>query len=154
HQQVYSALGFHEWGVAKLWRHFKAMDQTGSGDLTLWEFREYFDLPDDQSTSRLFRCFDEDRDNRIGFLEFVVGLWTYCCDGNPSLVCLAFDLCDRDHNGQITLDEGDLMLEEVFGKDWQDKGNEEARNAYDWLHGREEARLGSPELDVDQWASF
>lgn len=54
------------------------MNETGSGQVTLWEFREYFDLPDDRSTTRLFRCFDEDRDNRVGFLELVVGLWTYC----------------------------------------------------------------------------
>lgn len=44
----------------------------------LWEFREYFDLQDDRFTARLFRCFDEDCDNRISFLEFTVGLWTYC----------------------------------------------------------------------------
>lgn len=54
------------------------MNETGSGQATLWEFREYFDLPDDRSTTRLFRCFDEDRDNRVGFLELVVGLWSYC----------------------------------------------------------------------------
>lgn len=54
------------------------MNATSSGVVTLWEFREYFGLPDDKSTTRLFRCFDEDRDNRIGFLELVVGLWTYC----------------------------------------------------------------------------
>lgn len=54
------------------------MNETGSGTVALWEFREYFDLPDDRSTTRLFRCFDEDRDNRIGFLELVVGMWTYC----------------------------------------------------------------------------
>lgn len=57
---------------------FEQMNERGSGEVTLWEFREYFDLPDDSSTTRLFRCFDEDRDNRIGFLEFVVALWTYC----------------------------------------------------------------------------
>lgn len=54
------------------------MNATSSGVVTLWEFREYFGLPDEKSTTRLFRCFDEDRDNRIGFVELVVGLWTYC----------------------------------------------------------------------------
>lgn len=56
----------------------KQMNQTATGEINLWEFREYFDLADDRSTTRLFRCFDEDRDNRLSFLEFVVGLWTYC----------------------------------------------------------------------------
>lgn len=68
------------------------MNETGSGAVTLWEFREYFDLPDDRSTTRLFRCFDEDRDNRIGFLELVVGMWTYCetTQAHPAnIVCLA-----------------------------------------------------------------
>lgn len=64
--------------VSRIVRVGIQMNKTGSGDVTLWEFREYFDLPDDRSTTRLFRCFDEDRDNRIGFAEFVVGLWTYC----------------------------------------------------------------------------
>lgn len=65
----------------------KQMNKTVSGEVTLWEFREYFDLPDDRSTTRLFRCFDEDRDNRIGFLELVVGLWTYCeCENSSPIM--------------------------------------------------------------------
>ncbi|CAN0602127.1 unnamed protein product, partial [Ectocarpus sp. 12 AP-2014] len=101
------------------------MNETGSGTVTLWEFREYFDLPDDRSTTRLFRCFDEDRDNRIGFLELVVGMWTYCettnahpakgCNCNASVVCLCFDLLDKDHNGKIGADEFDFMIVDVFG---------------------------------------
>ncbi len=81
------------------------MNETSSGSVNLWEFREYFDLPDDRSTTRLFRCFDEDRDNRVGFLELVVGLWTYCEKGSHETVLDALVRCtyapdfDRGEHG-------------------------------------------------------
>ncbi|CAM9286904.1 unnamed protein product [Ectocarpus fasciculatus] len=149
---VFAALGLHEWSISHMWRHFRQMNETGSGTVTLWEFREYFDLPDDRSTTRLFRCFDEDRDNRIGFLELVVGLWTYCCNCNASVVCLCFDLQDADHNGKIGVDEFDFMIVDVFGPEWEK--NDEAKAAHAWFHERDDALLGSPEMDMDAWSAF
>ncbi|CAM9833334.1 unnamed protein product, partial [Scytosiphon promiscuus] len=152
HCPVFVSLGLHEWAVSHIWRHFQKMNETGSGEATLWEFREYFDLPDDRSTTRLFRCFDEDRNNRISFLEFVVGLWTYCCNCNASVVCLCFDLYDADHNGQIGTEEFEFMIQDIFGPEW--KSNDVARTAHTWFHERDDAVLGFPELGMDAWSEF
>ncbi|CAM9264236.1 unnamed protein product [Ectocarpus sp. 4 AP-2014] len=149
---LFAALGLHEWSISHLWRHFRQMNETGSGTVTLWEFREYFDLPDDRSTTRLFRCFDEDRDNRIGFLELVVGMWTYCCNCNASVVCLCFDLLDMDHNGKIGADEFDFMIVDVFGPEWEE--NDEAKAVHTCFHERDDALLGSPEMDMEAWSAF
>lgn len=74
------------------------------------------------------------------------------CNCNASLVCLFFDLYDTDHNGVISLDEADFMIEETYGAAWESLA--EARAAHDWLHGRESALLGSSELSVDEWSEF
>ena len=67
-------------------------------------------------------------------------------------MCLCFDLYDTDHNGQISLPEADFMIEDIFGPGWASK--EEAREVHAWLHERDDAVLGHPQLDVDAWATF
>lgn len=67
-------------------------------------------------------------------------------------MCLCFDLYDTDHNGQISLAEADFMIQDIFGSEWA--SNEEARVAHTWLHQRDDALLGSPELGVDAWSAF
>lgn len=67
-------------------------------------------------------------------------------------MCLCFDLYDTDHNGEISLPEADFMVEDIFGPAWASK--EEAKEIHAWLHERDEAVLGHPQLDVDAWATF
>lgn len=67
-------------------------------------------------------------------------------------MCLCFDLYDTDHNGHISLAEADYMLEDVFGAEWA--SNNEAKVAHTWLHERDEALLGAPDLGVDAWSTF
>lgn len=67
-------------------------------------------------------------------------------------MCLCFDLYDTDHNGHISLTEADYMLEDVFGTEWE--SNDEAKVVHTWLHERDEAVLGDPDLSVDAWAAF
>ena len=67
-------------------------------------------------------------------------------------MCLCFDLYDTDHNGQISLPEADFMIEDIFGPGWASK--EQAKEVHAWLHEREDALLGHPQLGVDAWATF
>lgn len=74
------------------------------------------------------------------------------CNCNASAMCLCFDLYDTDHNGQISLPEADFMIEDIFGPGWASK--DEAREVHAWVHERDDAVLGQPQLDVDAWATF
>lgn len=67
-------------------------------------------------------------------------------------MCLSFDLYDTDHNGELSLTEADFMIEDVFGPAWE--SNLEARMAYDWVHRRDSALFGAPEISIDDWATF
>lgn len=67
-------------------------------------------------------------------------------------MCLCFDLYDADHNGQISLEEADFMLQDVFGAEWAT--NDEARALHIWLHERDAALLGAPDLGIDDWSTF
>lgn len=67
-------------------------------------------------------------------------------------MCFAFDLYDTDHNGQISLEEADFMIEDVFGQQWE--SNDLAKITHDWVHRREDAVFGKPELGIEDWAAF
>lgn len=44
------------------------------------------------------------------------------------------------------------MIEDVFGRGWE--SDVIGRATHDWVHGREAAKFGSPELSVDDWSTF
>lgn len=52
------------------------------------------------------------------------------CNCNASVVCLCFDTYDSDHNGQISANEFDFMIEDVFGPEWEN--NDKAKAAHTW----------------------
>lgn len=44
------------------------------------------------------------------------------------------------------------MIEDVFGPEWE--SNDLGRATHEWVHGREAAVLGAPELGIDDWSTF
>lgn len=44
------------------------------------------------------------------------------------------------------------MIEDVFGPEWE--SNDLGRATHKWVHEREEAVLGAPELGIDDWSTF
>lgn len=65
------------------------------------------------------RIFDEDGSGTIDFREFVMSLWNYCTLSKAALIMFAFDLYDNDNSGAIDIGEVELLLKEVYGREFQ-----------------------------------
>lgn len=48
-----------------------------------------------------------------------MSLWNYCTLSKASLIMFAFDLYDNDNSGEIDLAEVELLLKEVYGRDFE-----------------------------------
>lgn len=48
-----------------------------------------------------------------------MSLWNYCTLSKAALIMFAFDLYDNDNSGEIDLSEVELLLKEVYGKEFQ-----------------------------------
>jgi len=60
--------------------------------------------------------FDITGGNDIDFLEFVISVWNVCALNPETLSDFAFDLYDRDSDGEISYPEMECMIEELYGK--------------------------------------
>ena len=57
---------------------FVALDANRDGQCDLPEFLQFFELPKDRFTERIFKCMDVSSTGKLDFHDFVVGLWNYC----------------------------------------------------------------------------
>jgi len=67
----------------------------------------------------LGRFVCEDGSGSVDFREFVMSLWNYCTLSKAALIMFAFDLYDNDNSGEIDTGEVELLLKEVYGREFQ-----------------------------------
>ncbi|CAM9381646.1 unnamed protein product, partial [Laminaria digitata] len=105
---------------------FLQVDEDGSGEISLWELFEALEMKQSKFTKRIFRIFDEDGSGSIDFREFVMSLWNYCTLSKAALIMFAFDLYDNDNSGEIDIGEVELLLKEVYGREFHTSSQAQA----------------------------
>lgn len=100
--------------------------------------------------SRYDRIFDEDGSGSVDFREFVMSLWNYCTLSKAALIMFAFDLYDNDNSGEIDLAEVELLLKEVYGREFQ--SNTQAQAIMAKLRGGDLSMERN--INVDQFREF
>lgn len=79
-----------------------------------------------------------------------MSLWNYCTLSKAALIMFAFDLYDNDNSGEIDIGEVELLLKEVYGREFQ--SNTHAQTIMAKLRGSE---LGlARNINVDQFREF
>lgn len=79
-----------------------------------------------------------------------MSLWNYCTLSKAALVMFAFDLYDNDNSGEIDMVEVELLLKEVYGREFQ--GSTQAQAIMTKLRGGD---LGiDRNISVDQFREF
>eukprot|EP00903_Cladosiphon_okamuranus_P012273 g11510.t2 len=146
----FEALQLSEEQVKLMWDEYCKIDEDKSGEISLWELFEALDMKQSKFTKRIFRIFDEDGSGSVDFREFVMSLWNYCTLSKAALIMFAFDLYDNDNSGEIDLAEVELLLKEVYGREFQ--SNTQAQTIMAKLRGGD---LGMERnINVDQFREF
>lgn len=79
-----------------------------------------------------------------------MSLWNYCTLSKAALIMFAFDLYDNDNSGEIDLAEVELLLKEVYGREFQ--SNTQAQSIMAKLRGGD---IGMERnINVDQFREF
>ena len=55
-----------------------------------------------------------------------MSLWNYCTLSKAALIMFAFDLYDNDNSGEIDIGEVELLLKEVYGREFQTSSQAQA----------------------------
>ncbi|CAM9439632.1 unnamed protein product [Pylaiella littoralis] len=146
----FEALQLSEEQVRLMWDEYCKIDEDKSGEISLWELFEALDMKQSKFTKRIFRIFDEDGSGSVDFREFVMSLWNYCTLSKAALIMFAFDLYDNDNSGEIDLGEVELLLKEVYGREFQ--SSTQAQTIMAKLRGGD---LGiERNINVDQFREF
>jgi Ca2+-binding EF-hand superfamily protein len=115
----FHSLALTDRAVFQFWQIFKKIDMDGSGSIEIAEMLVHFDIERTKFTKRVFGIFDEDGSGEIDLREFIMALWNYCTLGKSTLIIFAFDLYDKDGSGIIDSEELGLMLQEVYGSNYE-----------------------------------
>eukprot|EP00752_Nemacystus_decipiens_P017937 g16080.t1 len=146
----FEALQLSEEQVRLMWDEYCKIDEDKSGEISLWELFEALDMKQSKFTKRIFRIFDEDGSGSVDFREFVMSLWNYCTLSKAALIMFAFDLYDNDNSGEIDLAEVELLLREVYGREFP--SNTQAQAIMAKLRGGDVGMERN--INVDQFREF
>jgi Ca2+-binding EF-hand superfamily protein/6,7-dimethyl-8-ribityllumazine synthase len=96
-------------GIFGLARKFRIIDDDGSGELDLQEFKkaiaEHAMDWNDEDVESVFNYFDEDGGGTIGYDEFLLGVRGELNERRQQLVLMAFQVIDKDGSGILDMDD-------------------------------------------------
>ena len=58
----------------------------------------------------------------MDFLEFIVSVWNMLTLNPSTLTNFTFDLYDLDDDGELSYDELETMIKELYGPKWEESG--------------------------------
>ena len=113
-EMTFASLGFTRKTIEKFWRLFCQINNC-TDSIHLEHFLEYFDLDWTSWNERCFSIFDTTGSGDVDFLEFMITVWNICTFKIDSLSNFTFDMFDLDADGELSLPEIELMVEELYG---------------------------------------
>lgn len=114
---TFSALGWQRETIEKFWVVFCRINTSLSGEISIMEFLNYFNLDRTLYIEKCFAYFDTTGGDDIDFLEFMVSVWNICTLKIDTLTNFSFDLYDLDSDGELSFPEIERMVQELYGKD-------------------------------------
>ena len=111
--------------IEPFWKEFNKIDIDGKGKVEIDEIFMCNKIPETDWGKRVFAAIDCDGSGALSFSEFFVGIYNYLAGDQNFIQKLAFDMCDRDGGGKLSVDELRQMLTLVHGKGPQKKGAKE-----------------------------
>lgn len=116
-EMTFQALGWdsNRQTIQKFWVYFHQINKSRSGEITMIEFLNYFNLDRTRYVEKCFDYFDTTGGNDIDFLEFMISVYNICTLDPETLVNFTFDIYDLDGDGELIYTEFELMVHELYG---------------------------------------
>ncbi len=116
---TFRVLGFSREMIEKFWTVFCRINMSRKGEITTIEFLDYFSLDRSKYVEKCFDYFDttgsHGKAGTVDFLEFVISVWNVCTLNCDTLTNFTFDLYDLDCDGELSLEELESLVHEVYG---------------------------------------
>jgi len=119
---TFRALNLDEKTIYKFWKLFYKMNKTGDGEVSIIEFMNFFNLDRTTYVEKAFKYCDTVGGGEMDFLEFIVSVWNMLTLNPSTLTNFTFDLYDLDDDGELSYDELETMIKELYGPKWEESG--------------------------------
>ncbi|CAF1068414.1 unnamed protein product [Didymodactylos carnosus] len=99
--------------------HYDFHKYAPNGQLTLVDFEKFYKLLFRRGNSErfakyVFDAYDINMDNIVDFEEFIMGLYNTTKADSPDKIRWAFDLCDRDCDNNLDINEIENVVEALY----------------------------------------
>ena len=148
-EMTFAALGFDRETIEESWTIFCRINKSGNNEIVVSEFLDYFNMDRTPYIEKCFAYFDTTGGDSIDFLEFMISVWNICTMKIDTLTNFTFDIYDLDSDGELSLPEIELMVQELYnGSDWWTSDQDQIRRQATPQVGQKEQILD----DVSRYA--
>jgi serine/threonine-protein phosphatase 2B regulatory subunit len=113
--EQFEALQMNKAELNHLFFAFKSIDRDQGGSIDISELLQHLDIEETSFSKRTFSVFDSNRSGSIDLREFILSLWNYCTLTQATLDIFAFDLYDTDESGELSFQEVENMVCDLYG---------------------------------------
>jgi hypothetical protein len=75
---TFNAIGWNRNTIEDFWTLFCRINKSRTGEITIFEFLNYFNLDRSEYVDKCFYYFDTTGGDSIDFLEFMISVWNIC----------------------------------------------------------------------------
>ncbi|KAH8739664.1 hypothetical protein FG386_001221 [Cryptosporidium ryanae] len=116
------AANFTRRDLIQIYSRFKALDTNQNGELDPHELFEMPEIADNPLVKRVISVFDTNKDGKVSFVEFVIGLARLAVGTDPEeKMKFAFDIYDVNGDGWISNGELFKVMKMMVGDNLEDQ---------------------------------
>ena len=87
---TFMAVGWSRKTIEDFWTLFCRINKSRTGEITIFEFLNYFNLDRSEYVEKCFHYFDTTGGDTVDFLEFIVSVWNICTMKANTLTSFTF----------------------------------------------------------------
>ncbi|KAK6587704.1 hypothetical protein RS030_81260 [Cryptosporidium xiaoi] len=116
------AANFTRRDLIQIYSRFKALDTNHNGELDPHELFEMPEIADNPLVKRVISVFDTNKDGKVSFVEFIIGLARLAVGTDPEeKMKFAFDIYDVNGDGWISNGELFKVMKMMVGDNLEDQ---------------------------------
>mmetsp|Transcript_10097 Transcript_10097/g.19535 ORF Transcript_10097/g.19535 Transcript_10097/m.19535 type:complete len:178 (-) Transcript_10097:382-915(-) len=120
-KDLVQSANFTERDIKKLYKRFQSLDSNRNGELDPHELFDVPEIADNPLVKRVISIFDTNRDGKVSFVEFLVGLAKLAAGtADAQKTRFAFEVYDINRDGYISNGELFTVMKMMVGSNLND----------------------------------